>query len=105
MHVRSKYVALALTILLVGLATPVGADGDTLPSCSDRPREEEFSQEIGYGAAAGTYYLNTQDENESKLGVWKETNTWTGLQTEDFTCDYFGEERFIPADTQLTPPI
>lgn len=93
---RKHAVAIAAATALALLATAtLAAAGDGIPDCPPA-EEQEVSQEMGY--LGEQYHFNLADENVSKLGVWRELNTWPGLQTEAGSCDYFGEIRSYPAD-------
>lgn len=91
--------AAATALALLATATLAAAADGGVPDCP--PAEEhEFKQFVGY-TADETYYLNTEDEDETKLGLWRELNTWPGLQTEDGECNSFGEIESYSADVYV----
>lgn len=94
-------IAAATALAMLSTATLATAADGGVPDCPPA-EEQEFEQTLN--TAGGVYYLNAEDEDPSKLGLWRELNTWPGLQTEDGSCNSFGEIKNYSADIHVKSP-
>lgn len=74
-------IAFAAGVLLVSMASV--ATAEDLPSCSDGlpPAEEEEHVEL-----YAHYWVNSEDDEAEKTGIWGEFNGLPSLQTETWRC-------------------
>lgn len=93
-------IAAATALALLSTATLATASDGGVPDCP--PAEEHEVGPIDQDVVLDKdYYLNLEDDEPQKLGLWKEANSWFGLQTEGGECNYFGELKTYSPDVQV----